>query len=456
MKIKRIIRTVISSVLAVCMLADAPALISLASSPGQERNPNNVRYGTVSKDDQNLLWTLFDADYYAKEHPDVVQAYGSDPKKLFTHFVKHGIFEARQCNAGFNVSVYRSCYPDLQQAFNDDIVAYYRHYLNNGIYEGRKYTTMEAAAEDGRAVYGFFSGKALLEARPKIIIIDNSDDSAAKAEAEKKAAEQQSRQEEENRVSEATEKAKQEAEKAQENASSSVPTPKEGYEIVTDYLPTGMTVNTYGYKKNEWTIVSSVDVTFEYENGYVTKQWYKDDSGNQKYYRITNYDSDGNILSDMRNISNLFNGYDGDEYKYDERGNITMHKEWSQGTLLKWQEYTYTYGTNGKPSVVTINKIDPQTGSISTIGYCAYTYDESGKLKTEAFSDTNNYEFEYFSDGTLKQRVHSAGDSFIELLRYEYDNSRNLVKETLYANNPLQIQEEKIYKYGTVYLEVKK
>ncbi|MCR5279056.1 MAG: hypothetical protein K6E19_06405, partial [Lachnospiraceae bacterium] len=173
--------------------------------------------------------------------------------------------------------------------------------------------------------------------------------------------------------------------------------------------------------------------------------------------RMYEYDSAGRVNKEM--TKNLYGGYDVDEYEFDSNGNKSSSKKWSNGKLLEWFEYEYEYnGGSGKPSVATINQVnfsaDYTKQSVSKIGYCAFFYDEYGSLSQESFSDDKVYLWTYNSDGTARQRETRIGVNFMELLRYEYAPAGTLVKETTYANDPMVIQEEKIYSYGTVYIQV--
>ena len=84
---------------------------------------------------------VFNASYYASMNPDVVKAYGSDPKKLFEHFRVFGINEIARAGktiATFNVLVYKSHSPDLQKAFGNNLRDYYKHYCEYGYKENRR------------------------------------------------------------------------------------------------------------------------------------------------------------------------------------------------------------------------------------------------------------------------------------------------------------------------------
>ena len=91
----------------------APTIVSNAEGLTQATSPDEVNYGTVTKDDITLLKSLFDLEYYIAENPDIVELVGTDPEKLFEHFYTCGIFEGRTCNSSFDPAAYASAYSDV-------------------------------------------------------------------------------------------------------------------------------------------------------------------------------------------------------------------------------------------------------------------------------------------------------------------------------------------------------
>lgn len=83
------------------------------------------------------LSDVFDADYYAKQNPDIVAVLGADPVVLLNHFVTYGVNEGRQGMAAFNVSEYKNAYVDLQETLGDNWDAYVEHYFKSGANEHR-------------------------------------------------------------------------------------------------------------------------------------------------------------------------------------------------------------------------------------------------------------------------------------------------------------------------------
>lgn len=120
---------------------------------------NNQTSTKLSAKDKALLEGMFDAEFYAKQNPDVVEAMGDDEETLFNHFVNFGLWEGRQVNSEFNVSAYASAYSDLTDYAKDsgmsqteELLFLYEHYENFGKSENREITTIEKAAEKGVTV----------------------------------------------------------------------------------------------------------------------------------------------------------------------------------------------------------------------------------------------------------------------------------------------------------------
>lgn len=80
---------------------------------------------------------LFDAAYYAKHNPDVVETYGNDPNVLYAHYVNNGINEGRNAGPLFDVKKYREHNHDLEGIYADNWAAYVNQYLTEGLKEGR-------------------------------------------------------------------------------------------------------------------------------------------------------------------------------------------------------------------------------------------------------------------------------------------------------------------------------
>lgn len=81
---------------------------------------------------------LFDPTYYSNKYADLKNAFGDDSARLFEHFLRYGMKEARRPSETFDVAFYKASYKDLQEAYGEDIPAYYRHYVRYGYKEGRK------------------------------------------------------------------------------------------------------------------------------------------------------------------------------------------------------------------------------------------------------------------------------------------------------------------------------
>lgn len=85
--------------------------------------------------------TLFDAEYYAQQNPDVVAVLGNNADALYRHYLDYGRAEGRKATADdetFDPVFYANTYPDVAAVVGTDANALYQHYLNYGKAEGRK------------------------------------------------------------------------------------------------------------------------------------------------------------------------------------------------------------------------------------------------------------------------------------------------------------------------------
>ena len=80
---------------------------------------------------------VFNSTYYTNKYADLKQAFGTDPNKLFQHFIMYGMQELRQAKSTFNPVAYKNRYADLRAAFGDNNPMYYQHYIQCGVKEGR-------------------------------------------------------------------------------------------------------------------------------------------------------------------------------------------------------------------------------------------------------------------------------------------------------------------------------
>lgn len=127
-------------------------LVSLpvnAAPLNQAVDPGLIRPVSYDMETGKILMEMFDAEYYAKQNPDVVAALGNDPRVLFDHFLSFGFKEGRQINKDFNVCAYAIAYPDLAKTFGTDVASYYKHYYNFGIKEKRELTNIEKCVAAG-------------------------------------------------------------------------------------------------------------------------------------------------------------------------------------------------------------------------------------------------------------------------------------------------------------------
>ena len=130
----------------------APSISADAAGLTQALSPDQVNYGTVNETYRELLKSMFDAEYYLQQNPDLADLLGNDTEALFNHFCTLGVFEGRTCNANFDPAAYASAYSDLSAAYGTDILKYYEHYITVGAAENRNITTVAECAASGITV----------------------------------------------------------------------------------------------------------------------------------------------------------------------------------------------------------------------------------------------------------------------------------------------------------------
>lgn len=86
----------------------------------------------------------FSGNYYGKQNPDVVKAYGSDEASLYKHYVDFGKKEGRlplpPLPKGFIITGYLMCNKDLQEALNSgQVTNVLNHFYDWGWSENREY-----------------------------------------------------------------------------------------------------------------------------------------------------------------------------------------------------------------------------------------------------------------------------------------------------------------------------
>ena len=79
----------------------------------------------------------FDSDYYANQHKDLKDAFGTDEIALRSHFLHYGMKEGRVASAVFDVKYYLENNEDLAKAFGNNYEEAFSHFLHYGMKEGR-------------------------------------------------------------------------------------------------------------------------------------------------------------------------------------------------------------------------------------------------------------------------------------------------------------------------------
>jgi len=111
---------------------NATTEIPAMPTPEKPTLPETDKFSPIWKGHD--MSTVFDADFYRNKYNDLKHM---SAKEAFTHFINHGMQEARQAHVNFNVSAYRNRYEDLRDAFGDDLPQYYLHFVTNGRSENR-------------------------------------------------------------------------------------------------------------------------------------------------------------------------------------------------------------------------------------------------------------------------------------------------------------------------------
>ena len=152
-KITKVLSLVLATVFAVSVFTTDASAASRADQYRRELTAEEVQ----------ILYSVFDAEFYAKANADVMDFYGYDyytsacDLTLFTHFVSCGLWEERQPNAKFNIDVYATRNIDLRAAYGDDIVAYYVHYATHPEEITWRVTpTLGDAFQNGVTVYSVY------------------------------------------------------------------------------------------------------------------------------------------------------------------------------------------------------------------------------------------------------------------------------------------------------------
>lgn len=78
---------------------------------------------------------VFDAQYYANTYPDLASL---STQQLLWHFLNYGMNEGRQGSINFNLQTYKTNNPDIVQAYGSNNKEYYTHYINYGASEWSK------------------------------------------------------------------------------------------------------------------------------------------------------------------------------------------------------------------------------------------------------------------------------------------------------------------------------
>ncbi len=81
---------------------------------------------------------VFNAETYCRYNQDIVQAIGTDEKKLLKHFIYYGMSEGRKASEMFDVYAYSEFNPDVAMICGEDLKDMFIHYIEHGIRENRR------------------------------------------------------------------------------------------------------------------------------------------------------------------------------------------------------------------------------------------------------------------------------------------------------------------------------
>jgi len=150
-------KKILMALMATVITASTFGATSLTAQAADPMVPGVTVAATDNTNAQKVIFSVFDAEYYAKQNPDVVAVVGTDAKALFTHYLTSGIKEGRNASATFNFDAYVSANPDLVTVFGTDdtaIINYVTHFASHAEKEHR-IATVEAATAAGITVTTF-------------------------------------------------------------------------------------------------------------------------------------------------------------------------------------------------------------------------------------------------------------------------------------------------------------
>lgn len=184
--------------------------------------------------------------------------------------------------------------------------------------------------------------------------------------------------------------------------------------------------NNFSYNNRNWiTFVQDSKGVIEYTNSYFKNGNVKTQEFNGNYKAnfsntsILSFDFTYDKSNRLLTMEGNNKGYD-IENTYDKDGNLLTLKRYnSSGGLNDNFSYTYYSGTN---------KLNRVTGSTAQ-----YTYDANGNMTRDDVNRNADIKYDYRNLITqLKHTEYELEDSIITVIYYQYDESGNRIRKTIY------------------------
>ncbi len=195
----------------------------------------------------------------------------------------------------------------------------------------------------------------------------------------------------------------------------------------------------WGYSSNSETL----NVCFEYEEGYNVKTWRVDNNDELlNEYIVNEFDENGRIETVSRLNENEEQverlGYCFVKYEYDNMGSITKEAYFGKENepVLSYGEHAieYKYDEDNRltQQVLLDTNLKPITAERSSYSYRKFSYDEYGNIAAVSYYDENENPHEYY-------------DCYIK--KYIFNESGNLQREEYFDENSEPVKEEFAVQY---------
>ncbi|MCR4568390.1 MAG: hypothetical protein K5769_10080 [Pseudobutyrivibrio sp.] len=109
--------------------ADAQTVQEAQQTPQAAKEA--IQYGQLTKEQKDMIASMFDAKFYASQNSDVAAACNGDEAALLNHFCDKGIWEGRVGCPEFDPFAYACLDDGARAAFKNNLIAYYQDYYNH-------------------------------------------------------------------------------------------------------------------------------------------------------------------------------------------------------------------------------------------------------------------------------------------------------------------------------------